>query len=122
MAERASVKRKKGGGKKGGGEKGRRKMEGGEKRREGEKGGGRKRRGEKIKEGEKKGGEKIKRCLTRIKPRTSHMVSHSSDHYMLSPQACDGRTIIIPTYTANLNCHELRVALLGALAPPIIFR
>ena len=111
MAERASVKRKKGGGKKGGGEKGRRKMEGGEKR-----------RGEKIKEGEKKGGEKIKRCLTGIKPRTSHMVSHSSDHYMLSPQAYDGRTIIIPTYTTNLNCHELRVASLAALAPPIIFR
>ena len=37
MAERASVKIKKGGS-----EKGRRKMEGGEKRREGEKGGGRK--------------------------------------------------------------------------------
>ena len=49
------------------------------------------------------------------------MVSHSSDHYMLSPQACDGHTIIIPTYTANLNCHELRVASSAALAPPIIY-
>ena len=35
----------------------------------------------------------------------------------IPPQGLIARTI--PTYTANLNGHELRVASLAALAPPI---
>ena len=32
---------------------------------------------------------------------------------LLLLQACVARTIIIPAYITNLNCHELRVALLA---------
>ena len=38
--------------------------------------------------------------------------------YRVPPQGLIARTK--PTYTANLNGHELRVASLAALAPPIM--
>ena len=71
-------------------------------------------KGEEKGKRERKGGEKKRGDISPgIEPKTLRMEGQNSNHW--SPQALACTT---PTYIANLDCHELRVASLAALAPP----
>ena len=89
---------------------------------------GKRRRGEKEREEKKRGRKKNgrrkkkrdeeKNNLCSTGNRTQDLTySRSKLQPLAIPQACEARTIIL-TYMANLNCHELRVASLAALAQP----
>ena len=75
--------------------------------------GGEKERGEKEREKRKGEGKKVPQQGSNLRPSTVQPTAYS---YRLRYNCTHERTK--PTYIANLDCHELRVASLAALAPP----
>ena len=75
-------------------------------------------RGKDKRRRERKGGVK-KDASPGIEPKTFSMEGYNSNRW--SPQAPDCMHVLYRHnyYIANLDCHELRVASLAALAPPI---
>ena len=74
----------------------------------------------KKEEGEEKGGEKKNALLGTNSGPPAWYVGHNSNCSSYCCRLACVACTIIPTYMANLNCHELRVALLATLTPPII--